>query len=293
MENQGKPFKRTIKTLTIAQSLSIIEQVEKYGRKVSEVAKDFSIAQSTVSTLFKQKEKWHRMGKLNVDKKRIRLVGNEKLERSMEMFVNQARENNLPLSGSILREKACEFAQKLGIPNFKGSSGWLSKFLKRQKMTFRKLCGESASVDLSVTDNWISQTLPSIIAEYDARDIYNTDETGLYYKCLPDKTFAFRSETCHGGKYSKQRLTVMCATNMDGSDKLPLLVIGKSKNPRCFKKKKSLPVIYESNTKVWMTSILFEKWIMQLDERFSKENRKVVMFVDNCIAHPKSLQPKR
>lgn len=262
---------------------------------MKDVAKEFNVPQSTVSTLYKSKEKWYQKAKSNgdnLDKKRIRLVGNEKLERSMEIFVRQARENSIPLSGPLLQEKACDFAKKLGITNFKGSSGWLNKFLKRQKMSFRKLCGESASVDLHVTDNWMTQALPGIIIQYEARDIYNADETGLFFKCLPDKTFAFRSETCHGGKYSKQRLTVMCATNMDGSDKLPLLVIGKSKNPRCFKNVKSLPVLYESNTKAWMTSILFEKWILELDEKFAKEKRNVLMFVDNCTAHPKSLQRK-
>lgn len=84
----------------------------------------------------------------------------------------------------------------------------------------------------------------------------------------------------------------MCAANMDGSEKLPLLVIGKSKKPRCFKNVKSLPVTYESNGKAWMTSVLFEKWITDLDQKFANEGRKVLMFLDNCSAHPKAVQEK-
>jgi hypothetical protein len=38
-----------------------------------------------------------------------------------------------------------------------------------------------------------------------------------------------------GRKQNKERLTLAVCYNVDGSDKLPLLVIGKYKNPRCFK----------------------------------------------------------
>ena len=35
-----------------------------------------------------------------------------------------------------------------------------------------------------------------------------------------------------------------------------------------------------------MDSILFEKWVREVDRRFTKEGRKIVLFVDNCPAHP-------
>jgi hypothetical protein len=39
-----------------------------------------------------------------------------------------------------------------------------------------------------------------------------------------------------GRKQNKERLMLVVCCNADGSDKLPLLVIGKYENPRCFKK---------------------------------------------------------
>ncbi|EFA12409.1 Tigger transposable element-derived protein 4-like Protein [Tribolium castaneum] len=79
---------------------------------------------------------------------------------------------------------------------------------------------------------------------------------------------------------------------MDGSEKIKLLLIGKSKNPRCFRGTKWLPVDYESNSKAWMTGFLFEKWLLKLDKKFEAENRKVLMLIDNCSAHPPDLQSK-
>ena len=44
---------------------------------------------------------------------------------------------------------------------------------------------------------------------------------------------------------------------MDGTDKLPLYAIRKSKNPRAFKSVKHLPVVaYSANKKAWMTSAI-------------------------------------
>ena len=66
-------------------------------------------------------------------------------------------------------------------------------------------------------------------------------------------------ESCHGGKQSKERITVMFCVNMDGSIKYKPLVIGKFQNPRCFRGVKALPVDYDANKKAWMTTELYEK----------------------------------
>ena len=49
----------------------------------------------------------------------------------------------------------------------------------------------------------------------------------------------------------------LAAANMNG-DKLPMFVIGKSKNPRCLKNIKKLPCRYRGQKKSWMDSTLFE-----------------------------------
>ena len=46
-------------------------------------------------------------------------------------------------------------------------------------------------------------------------------------------------------KKSKDRVSLMLAANMDGTEQLKPLLIGKFPNPRCFKNIKSLPVVYK------------------------------------------------
>lgn len=79
---------------------------------------------------------------------------------------------------------------------------------------------------------------------------------------------------------------------MTGTEKLKPLVIGKSKLPRCFKGCKSLPLDYEANKEAWMTTEIFEKWLIKLDKKIIKERRKILLFIDNCTAHDAILSLK-
>ena len=73
---------------------------------------------------------------------------------------------------------------------------------------------------------------------------------------------------------------------MSGTEKVKLLVIGKSKKPRCFKNVKTLPTDYRANKKAWMVSELFTEWLCSFDRKMHCQRRKVAMIVDNCRAHP-------
>ena len=51
---------------------------------------------------------------------------------------------------------------------------------------------------------------------------------------------------------------MLVGANMDGSEKLLLLMTGKLTNPHCFKNVKTKSFEYESNNKAWMTSEILE-----------------------------------
>jgi hypothetical protein len=87
------------------------------------------------------------------------------------------------LSDAILIEKAKNFAHMLCIPDgdFKFSHGWLFKFKKRHGLRQITKHGEDASVDNAVVTSVIFE-LQEILEEYDLKDIYNMDETGLFYR---------------------------------------------------------------------------------------------------------------
>ena len=79
----------------------------------------------------------------------------------------------------------------------------------------------------------------------------------------PTQTLHFKGQKCSGGKNNKERVTVLVACNQDGSDKQPLLVIGKYAKPRCFRGSKIelIPMTYKSQKKAWIDSVLLKEWL--------------------------------
>jgi len=90
--------------------------------------------------------------------------------------------------------------------------------------------------------------------------VFNFDESGLYFKQIPKKTFASKNVSqVSGTKKQIERITIAACCNGDGSFKLPLLFIGKSKNPRCLKNENmnALPVVYKNQHNAWVDKDIF------------------------------------
>ena len=148
----------------------------------------------------------------------------------------------------------------------------------------KTISGESASATTEMTAPWNETTLSTLLSNHKLEDTFNANEFGLFYQCLPFKTYHLSGEKCSGGKNSKVRLTGMAAASAAG-EKLEMFVIGKSKKPRCFKNVKQLPCRYRAHKKSWMTRILFEEWVKNLDSSSRAQSRKVALLIDNCPAH--------
>lgn len=111
----------------------------------------------------------------------------------------------MPISGEMLKAKAEVLSTELEpMVQWSSSNRWLSRWKKRHNITFRAICGENASVDRSVCEDWKEVTLKPVLQCYSANDVFNADDTGLYWRLLPDKTHTVKGETCSGGKNVKK-----------------------------------------------------------------------------------------
>ncbi|GBM90303.1 Tigger transposable element-derived protein 6 [Araneus ventricosus] len=169
------------------------------------------------------------------------------------------RDKNVLISGPFIIEKALHFAKALGYEEFRGINGWFEIFKRRHGIMAKAISSESKDVDDNHSENWITETLNKILKDYKPENIFNADETALFFQCLPQKTLTFKKENCFGGKQSKARLSAILGANMTGHQKSKPLAIGRNKNPRCLKGAKSLEVDYDFNKKSWMTSEICEK----------------------------------
>ena len=192
----------------------------------------------------------------------------------------------MAISGRVLLEKANNFAKELAHSEDSISAAWIDRWKTRHNVVSKKMCGESAAVRESdvLLHEWKTIKLRQILVTFSQCDIYSADETGLFWKALPDHTLAFKNERVSGGKLSKERVTCLVCASMAG-EKVPLLVIGKYAKPRAFKRANRLPVEYRANRKAWMTSTLFDEWLLKFDKRMRAEKRTVALTLDNCAAH--------
>ncbi|XP_074885781.1 tigger transposable element-derived protein 4 [Buteo buteo] len=282
-----EPAVRRKKSISIEEKIDIISAVES-GKKKADVAAKYGIKKNSLSSIMKNKEKvLEAFESLRFDpkRKRLRTAFYVDLEEALMKWYRIAQCLNVPVNGPMLRLKANDFAQKLGHSDFKCSNGWLDRFKSRYGLVFRAQPVEAAhTTQVDAPTLWYQNVLLYYLNDYQPKNVFYIQETGLLYQMLPHNTFAFKGETCSVGALSKDRITVVVGTNMDGSEKLPLLVIGK-KSPCSFKDGKSLPVDYEANDMAWMTSEVFEQWVRKLDDRFQAQQRRVVILVDSLPAH--------
>ncbi|CAK8541475.1 unnamed protein product [Lathyrus sativus] len=173
---------------------------------------------------------------------------------------------------------------------FNFSIGWLGKF--KNQHGIKPFCrfGESGSVDVQDME----QKLVSIrekIDQFPMKDVFSMDETGLFYRLQADHSLA--TKQLEGRKQDKERLMVVICCNEDGSEKIPLWIIGKYAKPRCFKNvnMNSLDCHYRANKKAWMTSVLFDEYVRSFDQMM--HGRRVLLVVDNCPAHPRNIEGLR
>jgi hypothetical protein len=174
-----------------------------------------------------------RIGDVSLNVKRSRVGKYYKVEGKLLVWFKQMAVVGVPIDVIGICAKAVEIADWLKV-EFNLSNGWINRFRKRTGLVLRTVSGESHSVNLTEAEVWKTKHLPHLLEGYRPCDAFNADKYGLFYNLLPSRTYAFRREKCRRGKLRKDRITVIVAANMDSSEKLPLLVIGRSEKTRIF-----------------------------------------------------------
>ena len=281
--------KRQLVTRSVSEKYKAIKDLER-GMTKMDVQQKYAVNRNTLNSWLKSKEKIVTSIEAGSFKgaanKRIKASEFPDLEEALIQWLRDARAKNIPVHGPLVKEKANQLAEKLGHTSFGCSEGWLQRFKMRHSLVFRTIRGEAKSVTAESVSPWFETRLPDLLRTYYPKDIYNADETSFFYKTGADRSLVFPDDDCRGVKKSKLRVTVMPCANMDGSDRLPLLVIGHSQKPRCFRNSPRLPVEYFWNKKAWMTSTIFTSWVVEFNSRMATAGRHIIPVVDNCPAHP-------
>eukprot|EP00750_Incisomonas_marina_P023565 INCI5043.4.p1 GENE.INCI5043.4~~INCI5043.4.p1 ORF type:complete len:649 (-),score=98.48 INCI5043.4:808-2754(-) len=226
------------------------------------------------------------------------------------------------IAKSLLRAPLTELTdvEKRRLKDWTASDSWVQRFGQRNNLVSVALHGAAGDVDLS--DPGLVKRIAEIketCAKFSLQCVYNVDEFGLFYRCLPRRTYLAPSESStkrkrRGARGTKQtrmkdRVTGWACTNADGTRIVPVSVIGKTAHPRCFtaagiKKplsgtrpnpnREGLPLPYFQQRKAWADSIVMGEWYRLIFLPFVRKahpDQKVLLLMDNCGSHsPQALQ---
>ena len=106
----------------------------------------------------------------------------------LELWVSQAMWNKIMVTGEVLCQKWSTFADLVGVPKddcLKLSDGWLAKF-KIQNGLREFMCHGDAESSDAETVEAERKHIQALIEKYGykLRNIFNMDETGLFYRCV-------------------------------------------------------------------------------------------------------------
>ena len=285
--------------LTLKEKVEVIKYAKKIPRaSTRELGDKFQCGKTQIATILKNQESLLSAYESNASGSKVHAT--MKFRSSKFMDVNKAVyewyllacSKNIFPGGPVLIEKAKEIAEQLGISDFKGSRGWLDKWKLRYNIKQVKVCGESGDVHGVTIDSW-KERLPEILEGYAKEDIWNIDETGVFWQALPDHGFGSKGQQCKGGKKSKQRVTIAFFVSAAGKKEKPIL-IWKSESPCCLRRfdKSLLPVNYFSQNKAWMTGEIMEAVLTKLNRQLSSSGRSILLLMDNAGCHPENLSEK-
>ncbi|XP_030746168.1 jerky protein homolog-like [Sitophilus oryzae] len=160
-------------------------------------------------------------------RKTLRKAEYPEMETCLYAWFFTQRSRHVPISYEILSAKARQlYTETYGNDNFRASRGCISNFRKRHGLRALKVCGEKLSNDQSAVNPFLTAFAEKIKElNLGPTQIYNADESALYWKMLPEKTLVRSQEkTAPGRRISKERVTFLVCCNADGSQKLKLLV---------------------------------------------------------------------
>ncbi|XP_015313992.1 tigger transposable element-derived protein 1 isoform X1 [Bos taurus] len=265
--------KRDRKSITLHVKLEVLRRFEE-GEKLTQIARALGLATSTVASIRVNKDRIRASSQAaapvcttQLTRCRGALMGH--MERLLSLWIEEQKRQNLPVSTLLIQDQARRLFAQLQheqgggsrAETFGASNGWFARFKVRHNVL---LTEEPAVADAQAAARYPA-VLRAILEEgcYSPRQVFNVDETGLFWKRLPERMLlALEGTAGPGPKASKDHLTLLLGGNAAGDFKLKPLLVYPSENPRALRgcSKASLPVVWRSNRNDWLTPVIFQEW---------------------------------
>ena len=185
------------KALTAAEKLHLLTAIEnKRVRTLTDLSIELGVPRTTLSTIWANKTSISKVAEeTNVKtRKKQRKSDYQPIDQALFMWFKEKRQQNVPLNSHVLKAKAEEFSGHFHFEGSICSEGCLSRWRERHGIRSKVISGESNTVNLSNADRWKETELKKIFDDYPARNVFNGEQTGVFWRLLPKQIFCLPGE---------------------------------------------------------------------------------------------------
>ena len=256
---------------------------------VAAVAREFGISEDAVRRinredrkLLKSEKEGNSTLKRSTEKKKRVL-----LDECLVLWYKQRRALSESVASQVFQEAARNMSETWPeLEEFNGSTKWLLRFRNRHDIKLKWTGRHVKSVWNSEDHKEFQMKLSEMKKQHGVEDhqVYDADEMEVYWRLLPNKL---------GNKVYEDKVTIMVCSNASGTHKVPLFVIGKEKNPKCFEGVEKIPVYYTSQENALMDRELLFYWYENVFlpsvreyQSETKKPEKVLLIMDTAPFRP-------
>lgn len=323
----GYTIKQKIAICLKAESDPNMTQADLANWAKEEFGSSKAPSQTTISRILGDKNDYIASKDTDFQVVRRRKQLNPMLRRILTEWITQTVWENIPITTPIIQLTALAIWKMLPMSEKDGNGmfnqKWCNHFVRKLNINIR---GDDADIrdnpsHYPLNKAWkldekydLKIYLRDLIGKenYRAKDIFIIDEFQLFYSLPLDQIFDV-SSIDKGLKQSscstENSLSIMLGTNIDGSEKLTPLIVGKydkfdvreSSHPSLSnltfentsthtlmnKITETYNIFYKSNINKWITSSMFQNYLLTLDHKLSNStgNRKILVILDDSSSH--------
>lgn len=284
---QNNPKYRRV---TLADKVEIIGLLDTNHQSNSSLAARYNVSRATVSYISKHKDKF--MDQARLMSKNHHSESTWKLspkyldiEQALYEWYTQKDRNNEPVSSVEFQRKARQInAERNGSKHFQASPGWLHRFklrygITKKQVIYPKLRPTPVAIQSGGAMQRFDEPLNTYVTEkgFDVDQIYNAYETCLNWNSLPSKSSKPKEA---------DKVTLIICTNISGTHKLPIMIVGKSKNTKFLNDVRKYPVIYRSDPNPRISRKIFEEWFEGVLSPYLQEkhgDRKCLLLLHDTL----------